>query len=310
MLDELVREHPYSPIAHVLKVKGRKTFNKPDFQDCLHLASTYVYDRSILKSILEGQEADRKIDPTPETNQSKNTSQVVEETPDFSWINKEDDEDVFIDEIPDANHANQPDQEIKAEKEEKPAPLTTGEETAPVRKQEEAQLPSNPEKKAETGAAKAESKDKPTTELRTDEPTKKVPENPLHQEIEAGSIHAELMKNLNQLQENKQQLNEQSDDNGDTKNRREQIEIIDNFIKNSPVLSKPNLSAESEGVSQDDLSKASATLNEELVSENLAKIYLKQGKAKDAEKIYRKLIRKFPQKKPYFADQIEKIKKK
>ena len=64
------------------------------------------------------------------------------------------------------------------------------------------------------------------------------------------------------------------------------------------------------GVSQDDLSKASTKLSEEMVSENLAKIYLKQGKTKDAEKIYKKLIRKFPQKKPYFADQIQKIKKK
>ncbi len=135
-------------------------------------------------------------------------------------------------------------------------------------------------------------------------------EDSLKLEIETSGIHAELMKNLSQLQESKQQYEGHPEANGDPNSDKEQIEIIDDFIKNSQVLSKPNLSAESEIISQKDLSKDSSKFSEELASENLAKIFLKQGKKKDAEKIYKKLISKFPQKKTYFADQIEKLKKK
>ena len=152
--------------------------------------------------------------------------------------------------------------------------------------------------------------EKASDEKDTIDTVDKNQEESLNLDIQAGSIHAELMENLNQLQESKQQYENPAEEIKDPQHRQEQIEIIDNFIKNSPVLSKPNLSADSEAETQDDLSKKSTKLNEEMVSENLAKIYLKQGKRKDAEKIYKKLIRKFPQKKGYFADQIEKIKKK
>jgi tetratricopeptide (TPR) repeat protein len=157
----------------------------------------------------------------------------------------------------------------------------------------------------ETPAEKEENE--PTQDSEISEPTS---EKLLDLEIEAGSIHDELLQNLNQLQVNKQQYENSPDETGDPESRKEQVEIIDNFIKNSPVLSKPNLNMDSESLSQDDLSKKSTRLNDELASENLARIYLKQGKRKDAEKIYKKLIRKFPQKKAYFADQIRKLKKK
>jgi len=49
---------------------------------------------------------------------------------------------------------------------------------------------------------------------------------------------------------------------------------------------------------------------EGLVSENLAKIMIKQGKKSKAVDIYKKLIWKYPQKKAYFASQIESIKEK
>ena len=101
-----------------------------------------------------------------------------------------------------------------------------------------------------------------------------------------------------------------SDENQTDESEQDPIEIIDTFIKNSPVLSKPDLSADSEATSQKDLSKKSGIFNDDLVSEQLAKILVKQGRRKDAEKIYKKLIVKFPKKKSYFADQIKNISKK
>lgn len=59
---------------------------------------------------------------------------------------------------------------------------------------------------------------------------------------------------------------------------------------------------------QQDLSEPSIELEKEIVSENLAKLYLKQGKTDKAISIYEKLILKFPDKKSYFAASIEKLK--
>lgn len=46
-----------------------------------------------------------------------------------------------------------------------------------------------------------------------------------------------------------------------------------------------------------------------IVSETLAEILIKQGKKERAIEVLKKLIWKYPQKKAYFASQIESLKK-
>lgn len=58
----------------------------------------------------------------------------------------------------------------------------------------------------------------------------------------------------------------------------------------------------------EDLAVPAIEVSDGFVSENLAQILVKQGKNDKAIEIYKKLIWKFPQKKTYFADLIEKIK--
>ena len=84
----------------------------------------------------------------------------------------------------------------------------------------------------------------------------------------------------------------------------EKDELIEKFIKESPSIT-PKKKFEGEQI---DLAKKSVTFNEDIVSENLAEIFARQGKIKKAEEIYRKLIWKFPQKKAFFASRIEEIK--
>lgn len=87
---------------------------------------------------------------------------------------------------------------------------------------------------------------------------------------------------------------------------KDQQELIENFITKEPrINAKPLKSSES----QPDLSVASTSFNEDLVSENLANIFVNQGKKEKAIDIYKKLIWKFPQKKAYFASLIEKLQK-
>jgi len=90
--------------------------------------------------------------------------------------------------------------------------------------------------------------------------------------------------------------------------KKEQNKIIDRFIKEEPRIVKGN--SKTLKKDQNDLSVHSVEFGEDLVSENLAKIMVKQGKMGKAIDIYKKLIWKYPQKKAYFASQIESIKEK
>lgn len=86
---------------------------------------------------------------------------------------------------------------------------------------------------------------------------------------------------------------------------KEQIEIIDQFIKAQPTI-KPKANA----TPPSDLTDVvSGEFADNVVSETLAKILIRQGKKDKAIEVYKKLIWKFPQKKVYFAAQIEELKK-
>lgn len=83
--------------------------------------------------------------------------------------------------------------------------------------------------------------------------------------------------------------------------------LIDEFIEKQPQISKAENGFDFEpGV----VSKMDAVQDDEFVSETLAKIYAEQGNVPKAKKIYRKLIFKYPEKKSYFARQIEELEKK
>jgi hypothetical protein len=87
--------------------------------------------------------------------------------------------------------------------------------------------------------------------------------------------------------------------------QKEQIQIIDNFIKTSPSIPK----GKPAGVMAQDLSENSSSFGDNIVSETLVEILLKQGKKDKAIEVLRKLIWKFPQKKAIFAAQIDELKR-
>ena len=85
-----------------------------------------------------------------------------------------------------------------------------------------------------------------------------------------------------------------------------QLDIIDQFLKLNPRLkAMNNLKMRSEP--QEDLSLKNTKIRKGIASESLANIFLQQGKVKKAIKIYEQLLLKNPEKKSYFAEQIEKL---
>jgi len=88
--------------------------------------------------------------------------------------------------------------------------------------------------------------------------------------------------------------------------QKEQIEIIDQFIKTQPTISRPKTNSP---IPDNDLTEPSTHFGENIVSETLVEILLKQGKKEKAIEALKKLIWKFPQKKAYFAAQIEDLRK-
>lgn len=86
----------------------------------------------------------------------------------------------------------------------------------------------------------------------------------------------------------------------------QQLDIIEQFLKLNPRLkTMANLKIKEQP--QEDLSLKSSKIKKNMASENLANIFIKQGKVKKAIKIYEQLILKNPEKKTYFAEQIEKL---
>ncbi len=87
----------------------------------------------------------------------------------------------------------------------------------------------------------------------------------------------------------------------------EQIQMIDRFIQTQPTISnKDKIIQAPEG---DLATIKTGEFTDNIVSETLVEILLKQGKRDKAIEVLKKLIWKFPQKKAYFAAQIEDLKK-
>ena len=88
--------------------------------------------------------------------------------------------------------------------------------------------------------------------------------------------------------------------------KREQIDLIKAFSKKEIKLA--TIKEIEANQNNENLADASTSLNDGLISETFAKILLQQSKKAQAIEIYEKLALKFPEKRAYFADLIEKSK--
>lgn len=88
--------------------------------------------------------------------------------------------------------------------------------------------------------------------------------------------------------------------------KREQIDLIKAFSKKDIKLA--TIKEIEANQNTENLAESSTKLHDNLMSETFARILINQGKKNMAREIYEKLILKFPEKRAYFADLIEKLK--
>ncbi|TGE06002.1 hypothetical protein [Hymenobacter fodinae] len=85
------------------------------------------------------------------------------------------------------------------------------------------------------------------------------------------------------------------------------IDLINRFLKTQPRIKTPATDS-APADEQADLSVRSTQAAPAIASESLAKIMVKQGKIDKAIEIYERLMQRQPEKKAYFADQIQHLK--
>ena len=123
-------------------------------------------------------------------------------------------------------------------------------------------------------------------------------------EEEPGKKKAETGDGLiDEIVNNKQEIDPE------TEKQKQQIQIIDQFIKAQPSISSAKEKTHVASPPTDLSTIKSGEFGDNIVSETLVDILLKQGKKDKAIEVLKKLIWKFPQKKAYFAAQIEDLKK-
>lgn len=279
-LKELARERPYFQVIYPLLVKGAKKFETSDVKKLTATAAIYTFDRGNLKLFLTKETApvtaptpEPKVTaPVPTTSEKNGTSvtKITYEAPEAGHL-----PDSFYEEF----FHNM--QELKGNREHFESAMSDIDE---VEEKKPAPKKKASKSKTETTKAKATKTKKKDVKKQSD-----------NDDGNYGIIEEITKKKAKSIRD---------------KHKKEQIDIIDSFISNEPQISKKTGKSKKDKSKEEieDLSEKSTNLHEDVISETLAKLMLKQGRTEKAIDIYKKLIWKFPQKKSYFASQIEKLK--
>lgn len=293
-LKTIARNHPYSQIVHSLIAKGAFQAGDKDAQVVLHMAAMYATDRQVLKSLVTtGKPTKQEIKQKAITQPVKKVASIPQPPP------KEEIASGSTQQIT-SDHKISEGEKLRAEvyhnlelllESKKPYSGVVLENTEII----EVKKPKIANKKTSTVKKAALAK--------KGERAVKINQKGVDSKIKKESKKVAKSKTP-KTEKPKKKENKQTN----TKVR-EQIELIDEFIKKQPSLKITKGKAKEKEKDQEDLSKPSANFGEDLISENLAEILVGQGKKDKAIDIYKKLIWKFPQKKAYFATQIEELKK-
>jgi hypothetical protein len=306
-LDALQKQFPYSQVIHNLASRGAQDHQLKTSKTLLNISAVYSTDRSVLKDIITAPRTERASPPPVEQKVVETPIAVVidekpvVERPVVEKVVKEKPvETVVVDATPPAitepvilvgaadglsgealNDEIMTDlnrlKELKHDFEVSVEAFEHSKHASPAKEVRS---------KQEKPPAKVTPKE-PTVQKKKDEALDVIPEP-------SGEVLLEEIKTT------KKKITPESP------KQKEQIEIIDQFIKKRPSIAKITPAAATDA---SDLAEKNLSLIDNLVSETLVEILLRQGKKDKAIEVLKKLIWKFPQKKAIFAAQIDELKK-
>ncbi len=312
-------DFPFSQMLHALSARVSKNHGFSHQQEELQLAAVYAADRHVLKEIMTGDfdpfvtaaiatpvetktliqkteikipksEGRKKIDPSiylttcvaeevvsdlEKLNQSRHNFEALFN--DLGEVKKETVVALVAEEI---ENKAEPKKEVKAKPKKKKPPIRK-KATGKTKKQRIVEL-----------AQKLEIENT-TPETYT---TEKTPPKKKRKKITEPTDTL-----INEIKTSKKKIHPENN------RQKEQIDLINQFIKAQPSISPQK--GKSIPPSTIDFSQPSSDFGDNIISETLVKILLSQGKRDKAIEVLRKLIWKFPQKKSYFAAQIEELTK-
>lgn len=313
-IQALKEKFPYSQVLHALLARLSKDHGLPSEKEDLQQAAVHAADRAVLKDIMTrvhawpvSHEAIGQVHPeAPASISTPHIADGPEEDTVAAGVMNElnrlhelrhNFESMFevqpasIDSVKPESEAVEP-PEIKADQEQE-APV---QEETPVKKPRGrvGRKPGRAKAQRIIDLAKAlEDQDGETPPQ--DSPAPKRPR-------QKKNVNGPDEIILNDIEHSKKKLSPESG------KQQEQLEIINQFISAQPRIT--NLKEKAGVVSTDDLTSAKGgEFGEHLVSETLVEILVNQGKKERAVEVLKKLIWKFPQKKAYFAAQIEDLRK-
>lgn len=274
-LISLENEFPYSQVIHCLAARATQDNQLPEKEEQLHLAAIYTTDRSVFKSIMTESKQERKNSTVAEDSYHEELT----DTPAIEVITDRDSSET-----------------------------------------KEVQVSESIQPKIASLVQRTSIDDSFYDEIKHDLERLRELKHEFEEtvrQLESGTLSSPTDYDNSQK---KKKLIDPSDEllteikisnkkvSLEGPKQKEQIEIIDQFIKTQPTI-KGKVSAEEKALPKDDLSENNLMYNENIISETLAEILIKQGKKEKAIDVLKKLIWKFPQKKAYFAAQIEDLKK-
>lgn len=285
-LNELRKKYPFFQTPYVIVAKALKDRDHPKTDAFIKKAAIYSPNRSYLKKIIMGEisfkeeeevapEATIKAEVKPEVVKEVPPPSVVAEVPATAEVS----EAVEV-----SKEAPVAETEVKAEPVEKPT------QAPPSLSKPEMQIEATIDEKEIPSEEELSEQSKEISQLEKDLAEIRARKQKLArmlegQEVEA-KVKAEAAKDPN----------------------KSQVELIEKFIKNEPRFENKKGDLDGKEYVQEDLAAKHLKHKDEFITETLAKLLTKQQKYNRAVDIYEKLSLKFPEKRTYFASQIQKIK--